>query len=711
MLQSPDLWVVLAYLLVCLAVGWRFRRIPMPPPGAVPPGSAPESLTGFFAGGRTARWWWIGGSLVATTFASDTPLVISGWVAQYGISANWFWWGGVLGTMAMTVFFAAKWRQATVLTDAELVTLRYGSDRLSTGVLRTVKAVVSGVVVNSIVLGWILAAMTKIVRPLVDWRSIVGDAAYAALDANIPALLRPEGLDNAITILLLLAVVLVYTMMGGLRAVLVCNTIQVALAIVATTMTAGFALWRVGGFEELWRSLAELYPSGGEPMRDSAGNLILSATQMAEFIPDLGGGISSNALGMPVSALLLSLGFLWWTHGAVDGSGFTAQQFQAAKTPADAEFGSFLYTVGNFVLRHWPWVVVALAALVLYPRQEYDRLVVEMNECVDTGVCTELQTWCVDHYAQCPLRGFTMLSTKDGRYFEDREMAIPTMMRDLLPPGALGFALVAMLAAFMSSAASHVNWGASYVAVDLYCRWCQRKRRVHAVEQKLVARLACVLVVFLALIVAGNVGEIGLIWEFWGGMMAGMGIPHLLRWFWWRANAWTELAGLLTALGLSVANHLCVVNGLGGIFPEELCSHSIHAIAMISLISGVVSVAVTFATPATDRATLEKFVARVRPMGFWNAIPSAGPTKRRLAESLFLWAMGTGSVYAGLFGVGFAVRAEWELGAGMVAFFLIGVWMTVKGLRRIYANAPNYRTRTVAVTQPPEPEKDEEPEE
>ena len=695
MLQTADLCVILGYLVLFLALGWRFRHIPRPLPGTVPPGSPPECYTGFFAGGRRNRWWWIGGSLVATTFASDTPLVISGWVAKYGISASLFWWGGVLGTMAMTIFFAARWRQASVLTDAELVALRYGGDAVPTRVLRTVKAFVSGVVVNSIVMGWILAAMAKIVRPLVSWKAIVGEANYALLDGAVPAFLRPEGLDTSLTILALLAVVLVYSLLGGLRAVLVANTIQVALAIAATAGVALFAVFKVGGLSRLWAKLEILYPSAGEAVRDSAGNAILTASQVAAFVPDLGGGIPGETLGMPVSALLLSLGFLWWTHGAVDGSGYAAQQFQAAQTPADAEYGSLLYAVGNFVLRHWPWIAVALVGLVLYPRQDYDQLAQEMNACMEAETCTELQLFCAENPAECPIRGFTMLALRDGRFVEDREMAIPTMMRDVLPPGMLGFALVAMFAAFMSSVASHVNWGASYIAVDLYSRWFQRKRRLNYVEQRLVARLSCLAVAALSLLVAAHVDEIGTIWEFYGGMMAGMGIPHLLRWFWWRTNAWTELSGLICALSLSVANWLCVANGLGGIFPESVCSHPTHAIALISLVSGVVCVVVTFATSPCEQAVLERFVAHVRPMGFWRGIPSAGPTKRRLLESLFLWLMGTGSIYAGLFGAGFVVRAEWDVGAGLLAFFLIGIWMTVKGMKRLYANAPNYRTRTI----------------
>ncbi|MCP3672919.1 MAG: Na+:solute symporter [Gammaproteobacteria bacterium] len=658
-------------------------------------------VEGFFAAGRNMRWYFLGTSIVATTFASDTPLAITGWIAKYGIAGNWFWWGSVISTVAMTVFFARKWRTSGVLTDTEITELRYGG-RPAT-VLRTFKAFLNSTFVNFIILGWVFAGMAKISEPFMDWEALLGPTFYYGMEALYPSFLIFHTFDNTITIWLLVSVTLGYSAMGGLRAVIFTDLVQFTLAMVMSILLSWFAVQHIGGLEATWSQLAELYPKGGTAA-STTGEIFLSYEQISAFVPSFEqGGISS--LGIPFSAFMLTLGFLWWSNGNVDGSGYIAQRLYTAKDGGEAEKGAIWYGVANFLLRSWPWAIAGVAALIIYPRGDINSMAEDFTQCLnDKTMCSVEMTNCMEDRYQCPIKGFALLYRVDvdsnsieGKqvatkaetvevYREDRERGYPALLRDVLPAGLVGLALASLMAAFMSTISTHINWGASYIANDFYYRFVNP----NASDKKLtlVSRISTVIITLSGVYVATFIDNIGSMWELWGGLMAGLGLPHLLRWLWWRANAWTEISGM--AIGFSLAFFNYIVGQTSGfaesqmsIFPIEMASHPIHVICWISLVAGSFSLAITFLTPQVSDEQLKKFVAKVRPMGFWKGHNVGFDSERSFGQSIFYFFLGTFAIYAGMFGIGYLLRLEYLIGISLLGIFSVMIYIMVKGMAKI----------------------------
>lgn len=558
-------------------------------------------LESYFAGGRNVPWWWLGTSMVATTFAADTPLWVTGVVAKYGIAGNWFWWSSLIGVMFMTFFFASRWRQSGVLTDVELTELRYGGKEAA--ILRSVKALFSSLFVNCIILGWVFAAMAKITRPFIHWDKILGQDMYNSILSEWPNAFVFGDVNNTLTIIVICIIIVSYSSAGGIRAVMFTDLFQFAIAMVSAIAFAYFAVSHVGGLESLWTKLETLYPG--------------KAIEYTSFLPRFSG---ESAL-MPLGVFMASIGFIWWSRGSVDGSGYIAQRLYTAKSSVDAEKGALWFAIATFVIRSWPWILVGLVALVLYP------------------VDGELAKTALDNAGKV-----------------DREMAYPILMRDVLSPGWLGLVFLSLLAAFMSTVDTHINWGASYIANDCYKRFI--KPDATDKDLTIVSRFAVVLISIIAIMVATQISSIDVAWKFFAGMMAGMGLPHLLRWFWWRANAWTEISGMIT--GLLMAILVYSLDQTKDIRGEYL-------VVIIGLVSMIVSITVTLMTKAVPDEHLQIFVKRVQPMGYWKGMNQQNPLKRNLYDCLILWLISTVATYCILFGLGLLLRLESALG-GVVLF-------------------------------------------
>ncbi|MDC3393267.1 Na+:solute symporter [Luminiphilus sp.] len=673
-LAALDWIIILAVLAVTIGIGLSARDR-----------AGDKGAQEFFVAGRSLRWWFVGTSMVATTFASDTPLAITGWVANYGIAGNWFWWSGVLGSVAMTVFFARKWRSSGVITDAELVELRYGG-RAAT-VLRTVKAMSSAVILNSITLGWVLAGMAKISEPFISWQLILGVPAFELVSSYFPDTLIFYSLDNTLTILTLIFITLTYSSIGGIRAVIFTDLFQFIIAMAMSVILSVMVVNQLGGLEAMWHQLAVLYP---EPSigSDASKSQFLSHAQVKSFVPILGES-TVGALGMPFSAFVLTLGVLWWTNGAVDGSGFTTQRLYSARDDKEAELGALWYTIAHFVIRSWPWIIVAVAALVIYPRELVSETAEQFNNCsTDTSHCTVEMTACLNDRQACAISEYALLyrtterisyQDENGKqrqrevqvFVEDRERAYPALLRDVLPIGLKGLALASLMAAFMSTVSTLINWGASYFVNDVYLRFIEPSASPG--RQLSMSRLATVIVTVLGLYVATWVDSIGSMWELFLGMMAGLGLPHLLRWFWWRANAWTEIVGMLVGFSLALGNYIYGQTvGFGessiSIFPTQMASHPIHVISWISLVSCVAALTATFLTAPVNKAQLYKFFERVQPIGFWGAVGEVKNDGNRLKQMGISWVLGVIAVYSGLFGIGHLLREERVIGLILLAF-------------------------------------------
>ncbi|EMK13120.1 MULTISPECIES: sodium:solute symporter family protein [Leptospira] len=590
MFSVLDWFFILLYLLFAFAAG-----ILLSP-------KAGKSLVSYFVADRKLPWWWLGTSMVATTFAADTPLVITGFVAADGISANWFWWSWAIGYMAMTVFFAGKWRKMEVLTDVEFVELRYGGKPAT--ILRMVKAFYLSILVNSIVLGWVFKAMSKITGPFLDWTDILGVDGFAIVRNLWPSFLIFDSLNNTITVLILFLIVVVYSSMGGIQGVILTDLVQFALGMGGAILFAVYAVSSQGGISGLLMGMKEIYPDKHEA--------ILS------FWPDFQGA------SLPFNVFLIFISVQWWAQYYSDGSGYLAQRIHTAKSPEEAEKGSLWFNVANFIVRTWPWILTALVTLVVFPLHD-------------------------------PTRYFSEGQIVGG----DREMGYPILMKLILPSGVLGIVFASLMAAFMSTADTHINWGASYLVNDFYLRFLHPGADDKTLVR--VSRIAVVLMAIVAVLVATQIQSIASAWKFLLAFASGMGLPQILRWIWWRTNAWTELSGMITALTLSMI--------LYPFFPEVRSEYLLFWVAIGSV---VVSILVTLTTPPVPKDTLDAFVKRADPFGFWKGQGS----KKRLEdfqEKIVLWILGTVSLFFGMFSLGcFFLLKFWQGACCLIGFVAFG---------------------------------------
>ena len=549
MLTALDALVIAAYLLLALGIGLAVRV------------RGTEGRESYFLADRGLPWWWAGTSIAATTFAADTPLAITGIVASRGLAGNWIWlsWLGVHA--AVVTLFARRWWRSGVVTDAELLALRYHGPRAAW--LRSLRAGLYGLVYNVIILGWVLRAMGKILQPLVDWEAWA-PWLVAAASAMLPASTALGSPAEAVTVVLLVALVACYSSLGGLRGVVRTDLVQFALGI-AGSLWLGVAAWRaVGGRAGLRSGLATQY---GERL-----------DELLRFLPSAsegwGGAIGFGAFGLGAYLLVQA-----YANVPADGGGYLQQRLGAARSARDAERAALLFVVLQYGVRVWPWLMVALAALVLVPAGgEVDALGASLGALVAT----------------------------------DREMAYPALLLTLLPPGAIGLVIVSLLAAFMSTVDTHFNWGASYVVSDVALRL---RPTLTPSQQVRIARVAVLAFSVAAVLVAFQIARIEQAWRWVAALGAALGVPTVLRWFWWRVTAEAELAGALT--GLATAAGLLWTGSVA----YEL------QLVLISVLSTAAMLAVIWLGGPPDPATVERFVTRVRPLGFW---PTPGTTRQTI---------------------------------------------------------------------------------
>ncbi len=595
-LTALDWSIVAGYLAVALAAGVLVSR------------RAGTSIESYFVAGRQLPWWWLGTSMVATTFAADTPLVVAGMVAEHGIAGNWFWWSWAVSHVSMAVVFAALWRRSGVLTDAELVELRYAGR--SATLLRGFKAIFFAVLINGIVLGWVIRAMSKIAEPFVHWEAWLGAARFTAVEAAWPAWLLFGTLDDTLTVLVLFALVVLYSTLGGIRGVILTDLLQFGIAIAASVLFAVFAVSAVGGIDGLLAGLAEHYDD---------------PAQILAFVP------ASDAAWLPVQVFLVYLAVQWWAQYFSDGSGYLAQRLFTAKSDAHAEAGGLWFCVANYGLRTWPWILIGLVGLVVFP------LGAEA-----TGDAAALVA-------------------------ADREMAYPVLMARLLPAGVLGLLFASLLAAFMSTVDTHINWGTSYLVNDIYRRFV----RPAAPQRELVvvSRLTVVGLSLLAILIASQIASVEKAWKFFIALGAGLGLPAILRWVWWRVNAWTEIAGMaVAALAAPV---------LYALYPD---TRDEYLLVIIVALATTAALAATFLTPPVPRDRLERFFERVRPPGWWGGL--GGAASRTAARRIGLaWVAGNCAVFGLMFGAGHLLLGRPALGAALVTAAALAAWLTLAATR------------------------------
>ena len=527
---------------------------------------AGRNITEFFAAGRQAPWWLIGISLVATTFSTDTPNLVTNLVRDGGVAENWVWWSFLLTGMATVFFYARLWRRSGVLTDLEFYELRYSGPAAS--FVRGFRAIYLGLFFNCVIIASVNLAAVKIAGVLFGWP-------------------RFE------TLLILAAVPIVFAATAGLWGVMVTDMIQFCITITSSFAAAYFALKApgVGGLHGLIQHF-----SGPK-------------ASLLSLLPNFSDW--PTALAIFVIPLTVQWWSVWYPGAEPGGGSYVAQRMLAARTESDALFGTLAFQVMHYALRPWPWIVVALASAIVYPTLH------------------DIST--------------AFPSVQSGLIGND--IAYPAMLV-FLPAGFAGFMVAGLFAAYRSTIETHLNWGTSYLVHDFY----QRFIRPGSSERHLVLTGRVVTVLLMAagvgftLLLDTAKDAFNLLLSFG----AGTGLIYLLRWFWWRINAWSEVSAMFSSFIVSLA--FFIAGKLG--HPVAATTILLTTVAVTTL----VWLCVTYATPPVAAPVLAAFYAKVRPAGpGWAGVRKATglpPSPDSPAQSLLGWVLGLTAIYGALFSAG-----------------------------------------------------------
>jgi SSS family solute:Na+ symporter len=548
---------------------------------------AGSSTAEFFTSGRAAPWWLIGVSMVATTFSTDTPNLVTNFVREKGVANNWQWWAFLLTGMATVFFYARLWRRSGVLTDLEFYERRYSGRPAS--LVRGFRAVYLGLFFNCVIMATVNLAAAKIANVLLGW--------------PMAETLIVCGLLN-----------IAFAATSGLWGVLVTDFIQFGIAMTGSFAAAYYALQQpeVGGLVGL---VAKLDP------------------RTLNLLPDF------SDWGLTLTVLIIPITVQWWSvwyPGAEPGGGsYIAQRMLAAKSERDAFGGTLLFNIAHYALRSWPWIIVALCSLLVYP---------QLSDIARTFP-----------YVDPKLIG--------------HDMAYPAMLR-FLPHGMLGLMVAGLLAAYVSTISTHLNWGTSYLVHDFYRRFIRSdaNERHYVTVGRVVTGLLMICAGGITFVLDTASASFQLLLS----VGAGTGLLYLLRWFWWRVNAWCEIAAMVSSFAVAV-----------GFFVASKTGHAVPAHISLLLtvaVTTVVWVSVAFLSPPTDRATLVDFYRLVRPAGAgWRPVQAeagVGPSPDSMSQALLGWVLGCTFVYAALFGVGSALygRTPQAVVWGLV-FAVSGAWL------------------------------------
>jgi SSS family solute:Na+ symporter len=585
-LQLIDWLIIAGYLVLALGIGLVMSR------------RAGKNIQEYFAAGRALPWWLAGTSMVATTFAADTPLAVTGLTIKDGLAGNWVWWGMAVGGMITVFVYARLWHRSGVLTDVELTELRYGGKPAA--FLRGFRALYVAMLINSIIIGWVVGAMSRVLTETIFY-GMEPDTWFG------------QNRDWLI-IVALLAVTGIYSVLAGLWGVTLTDFIQFFIAMVGCIALAFYAVSHIGGIEALHAQINELDPSGNK----------------LRFIPDFGA-----AGAMPLDVFLILLFVIWWASwypGAEPGGGgYVVQRMASCRSEKDSLLAALWFQVAHYCVRPWPWVIVALAAFVMYP---------QLHAADDAGV------------------GF------------------PMVIRDTAPAGLVGLMLVTFFAAFMSTISTQINWGASYLVNDVYKRFLVPDMPDKALAG--VSRIATLIVLVMGGVVAYLMRNmpVDAAWKFMLALGAGTGSVYMLRWFWWRINAWSEISAMAGSLIYFVFLKL-TYGGEGGPLAKD--ERLLAAVAVLTIFTWVV---VTFITQPESQELLTRFYRRARPSGpGWGPIAKLAPdvtSPDNLGRSLLCAALGVGVVFSVLPGVGSLIFGDY-MKAGMafcVTVVCVGVLLT-----------------------------------
>ena len=566
-------------------------------------------------------WYLAGVSMVATTFAADTPLWVTEKIAQHGISGNWLWWNMLIGGMLTTFFFAKLWRRAEVSTELELIEFRYSGKAAQ--FLRAIKAGYMGLFINVVIIGWVNVALSKIL------------VIYFGINDQ----------EVVYYIFGIMCLVAIYSLLSGLKGVIITDVLQFVIAMTGCIVLAIVLLQHetVGGIAGLKKALP---------------------AWRFEFFPNIGGQEVSNVYSITIGAFLTFIMLQWymsWYPGSEPGGGgYIAQRMMASKDEKNSMLATLFFQVVHYCIRPWPWIVTGLACLVLYPN---------------------------------------LSQAESGEAFV---MA----MNDYLPVGLKGLLLVAFLGAYMSTISTHLNWGASYLTIDLYARFIRPKEKFDSdkkaqKEYTLVARLFTFLTMVIGAMVTTQIDSIDQAAKFLISCSAGLGLVLILRWYWWRINAWSEItATFMPFLTLPIVKYFVLVHyypildnvgvctvlfNLSYRFPNINSADVDYVIFNFTALSTTLAwLLITFLTKAESKETLTNFYLKVKPAGFWRkGIGVDIYEKKNLIFNFLAWITAVVLAYSLLFFVGKLIFMEWQEALNYGICFVLATVCFVFSFKRL----------------------------
>ncbi|MBP9838284.1 MAG: Na+:solute symporter [Proteobacteria bacterium] len=565
-----DITIIFIFLLFCLYSGLKEKN------------KASRSLEDYFLAGRSASGWSAGISMAATQFAADTPLLITGLVATRGVFSLWQMWIYALSFLFLGFVLSGSWHRAAVITDAELSEIRYSSKIAP--LLRLFKAIYFGIIFNCTVLAWVFFAVGIIAEPFMLWDQWLPAGLYGSIkdltshfaitlttSAGQADTILIKSTNNILSIISIITITAFYSMLGGLRSVIATDVFQFVIMIVGTLLYALIIIFNLGGLSKMHDRLFAQYANGGIDG--------ITAEQMISFIPEHAFDISFP--------LLMVFALQWIIQLNSDGTGYLAQRVMACKSEKDAKIATICFSFVQILFRSLLWLPIAIGLLIIFPP--------------DPGISSELIK-------------------------AERESTFVRGIAELLPIGVKGLMITAMIAALASTVDTHLNWGSSYITNDIFKRFLFPIILKKEVKQKSlvwVARVSNVFVILIAFFIMTHLTSINHAWQTSLLLGAGMGTVLILRWLWWRINAWAEL--LVIILSLMLAPFLL----------NYVTEQAWRLLLMAMSTTLVVLIAVIIGGPE-DRKHLEKFYLRCKPIGFWGPIAiAAGDNPQENSRKLY----------------------------------------------------------------------------
>jgi Na+/proline symporter len=622
-LNIIDLIVIVVFFIVIFIIAAYYSR------------KAGRDTRQFFLSGRNLPWYLAGTAMVATTFAADTPLAVTELVAKNGIAGNWIWWNLAIGGLLTVFFFARLWRRSGIMTDLEFIEMRYSGSEAA--ILRGFRAIYLGLFMNAIVLGWVHEAMEKIFRIILP------------------------GFDSFLLVTILAVIIAVYAVASGLLGTVRTDSFQFVFAMTGCIILAVIVA-KLPQITSLKNLSAKLSP------------------EILNFFPRIGsistGQLTGGALALTTGAFLAYIGIQWWSswYPGADpgGGGYIAQRMLSAKDEKHSLLATLWFNIAHYTIRPWPWIIVALAALVILPRAQNTDLLKKENPVLFEKVEEAYKN------KEIYRSGNDLNSDQEFvDFYEKYENTVdpgvmyPKLMVTYLPAGLLGLLIAVFMAAYMSTIASQLNWGTSYLINDFYKRFINKSG--NETQYVIVSRITIIILIIFSLLISRYfLTTISGAWIFILNISAGLGAVLILRWYWWRINAWSEISAMVApVLMYPLSRNGININMV--LFSHPL-SISIKGLGLeppltlfpIVLGTTLIWIIVTYITKPVDRKVLVSFFEKVYPGGIgWRKISREirGTAPGTNFGRLFInWICGVGAIYATMYGIGKILFSEYLYG-------------------------------------------------